>query len=60
MALKIFCAVLLLIIEIPLSVKCWYAYKNVDIIRFVAIVLLMFLTAFFIYGIYYFIYSLKF
>jgi hypothetical protein len=58
-ALKVFCAILLVILEIPLSLKCWQAYRNVDIIRFAAIVLLMFITALFSCGIYYFINSLN-
>ena len=45
MALKIFLAILLVILEIPLIIKARKAYKNVDIIRFVAIAILMFFTA---------------
>ena len=52
MGLKIFVVLLLIIFEIPLFLKARIAYKNIDIIRFVAILILMFLTALFIYGIY--------
>lgn len=52
MGLKIFIVILLVILEIPLSLKARKAYKNVDIIRFVAISILMFLVAFFVYGVY--------
>lgn len=55
MSLKIFIAILLVILEIPLFLKARKAYKNVDIIRFIAILILMLLIAIFIYVVYTFL-----
>lgn len=55
MSLKIFIAILLVILEIPLFLKARIAYKNVDIIRFIAILILMLLIAVFIYMVYTFL-----
>lgn len=52
MILKNFCAILLIIFEILLSIKARKAYQNIDIIRFVAIIILMFITAILVYKIY--------
>ena len=57
MSLKIFIAILFVILEIPLFIKAQKAYKNIDIIRFTAILILMFLTAFLVYGIYIFLHN---
>lgn len=52
MLLKIFCFVLLIIIEIPLAAKCRRAAIEYDFSRQVAIVVLMILTALLVAGIY--------
>lgn len=52
MVLKIFCLILLIILEIPLSVKCRQASNNGDIVRFAAVAILMFLVGLLVYGIY--------